>query len=244
MIWRIIFHYLTFSSLSTIDGATNSVISIDTIVQENPNRELLESEISSCSSQCLDTTHFIFQPNQLYPYEKLDEILHWMWSHSFEIQTNNSQGKRYKRPRKHAIREVSAWITENGILISPWQGPLLNRKGEFIDEFGNTLEVPQNYKNAITKDGAISYNNYLPIWVRSKGNIAVKFQGIWINVIGQIHTHPLRGFTNSSKDKVVSDTYGINFYNYTIDKKLGFIFDANGVNYGTTTKPCGCLFTK
>ena len=115
-----------------------------------------------------------------------------MKDNSFETLTRKN-GKTYRV----AVREVAAWITKEGILVQPWKGQLVDKNGDVIAGYA---------ANQIVRgEGAYSYNNFLPF---DQTNMIVTFNGSALSIIGQIHTHPLYGPTNSDQDKSLPKLVG------------------------------------
>lgn len=109
----------------------------------------------------------------LFPFERATEAFEFMNYHSYSYYT-----KRNGPTRKERTREVAAWITTEGILVQPWNGPLVDKDGKVVVGYA---------ANSISWNKGNAYNNFLPFDVQLKH---VYYQGRWLRIVAQVHTHP------------------------------------------------------
>jgi hypothetical protein len=112
----------------------------------------------------------------LFPHARAAEAFQFMWDYSFEVQVTKT-GKTRRVP----VREVAAWITDEGILVQPWNGALVDEDGSVIVGYvANHVDLRSSAGKA--------YNNFLPVDLRK---LTVDFEGRRLKILAQIHTHPL-----------------------------------------------------
>lgn len=156
----------------------------------------------------------------LFAWVETTEALNFLWHHSFHEKISR-KGKRTLLP----VREVAAWITPEGILVQPWAGPL-------FDEAGNVM-TPWAV-NYCTSFAGVSYHNFLPL---RTGTCAVFFEGRWLEILGEIHTHPVTGGMLREEDQQAEREFGIPVY----CMERGVIKDAHGHRVATLYDPAGFL---
>jgi hypothetical protein len=116
---------------------------------------------------------------KLYGVNEQKEAFNFMWQNS--VDGNNP------------IREVAAFVVDDGILVQPWKGK----------KFGTDIEQ----ENSATR----SYNNYFQVGRIKGGGTGVLFEGKIHRIKAQIHTHPAPhgDYDLSSGDYDTRDQLGV-----------------------------------
>lgn len=148
--------------------------------------------VAQATAVTSDTTQF---HGRLYSFEQATQAFHFMWANSFE-----SQIKRNGRSVQMPVREVAAWITSEGILVQPWEGPLFSSDGKVESHYA---------KNYCTSFEGVSYTNFLPYHASAK---TVVFEGKTYTILAEIHTHPVIGAGLLDQDRDFHKSAGLPVY--------------------------------
>lgn len=176
------------------------------------------------SSDSVDCHHF---RGMFFPASRASEAFEFMWNHSFE----KCDPKARNRWKPNAIRETAAWITTEGIIVQPWDGPIVDKNGNVV--------FPYMSNRFYTGKGGVSYNNYLPF---DRDKMVVIFEGHEYEVIGQVHTHPakLDDDGDLTQDQLISGLLNIPVYNIN----HAVIACSTGEVFGSVKRPSSLLFQK
>ncbi|NJM25604.1 MAG: hypothetical protein HC859_09040 [Bacteroidia bacterium] len=157
--------------------------------------------VATIETDSIDCHHF---KGKFFPISQASKAFEFMWNHSFEKCDPNARN----RWKPNAIRETAAWITTEGIIVQPWDGPI-------VDKNGNTV-YPYMSNRFHPGKGGVSYNNYLPF---DRDKMVVTFEGRSYQVIGQVHTHPARldDKGDLTQDKLIAELLNIPVYNINQD---------------------------